>query len=113
MNRIDVNHRRSRAVVAGNIVFLGGQTPSNKDGDIRAQAQDVMAKVDELLAAAGSDRSKIIQCIIWLKTMDDYNEFNLVWDEWIDNDNPPCRACGVVGLANEAYRVEMIVTAMV
>jgi enamine deaminase RidA (YjgF/YER057c/UK114 family) len=111
MKRIDVNSRRSRAVVTGGLVFLGGQTPTSKDAGIKVQTEEVFARIDQLLAEAGSSRSKVVSAIIWLKNMSDRDAFNEVWDRWIDPKNPPARACGQVGLADERDLVEVIVTA--
>ncbi|MHA6730270.1 RidA family protein [Devosia sp. A369] len=111
MKRIDTNSRRSRAVVIGDTVYLGGQVGTTKGADIKVQAQEAMTKIDELLAEAGSSRAKLISCEIWLKTMADYDGFNTVWDSWIDPENPPVRACGEVRLADDAYLVEIMAIA--
>ncbi|MGU7771650.1 RidA family protein [Burkholderia sp. MR1-5-21] len=111
--RLDKNSRRSRAVVHGNIVYLGGQVAPDLDGDITAQTQQALAQVDRLLDAAGSERRKVLSVQIWLKTMDDYDAMNAVWDKWIDADEPPARCCGVVEMADPRIRFEMTVTAAI
>ncbi|MGB3388757.1 MAG: RidA family protein [Pseudaminobacter sp.] len=113
MKRIDANSRRSRAVVVGNMVYLGGQVGDSKQADIKVQTQEALAKIDQLLEEAGSSRSKVVSATIWLKSMVDYDGMNEVWDGWIDADNPPARACGEVRLADERYLVEIIATATV
>lgn len=112
MKRIDSNSRRSRAVVAGNIVFLGGQVADDRASDIRVQTREALAKVDDLLARCGSSREKLVSATIWLKSMDDYVGMNEVWDDWIDPANPPTRACGEVRLAYDDLLVEIIATAV-
>lgn len=112
MKRIDKNHRRSRAVVTGGMIYLGGQVADDKAADIRAQTAQTLAKIDELLAECGSSRSKLVSATIWLKSMDDYAGMNEIWDRWIDVDNPPTRACGEVRLADDGYRIEIIATAV-
>lgn len=109
--RINQNARRSRAVVAGNMVFLAGQVADDKSLDIAGQAAQVLAKVDELLAQAGSERAKLLTAQIWLSTMDDFNGFNAVWDAWVVPGQTPTRCCGKVELADPGYRVEVVVTA--
>ena len=113
MKRIDANNRRSRAIVVGNMVYLGGQVCDSKHADIKVQTQETLAKIDQLLQEAGSSRSKIVSATIWLKNMDDYNGLNEVWDNWIDPENPPARACGEVRLADDCYLVEIIATAVI
>jgi enamine deaminase RidA (YjgF/YER057c/UK114 family) len=111
LKRIDPNSRRSRAVVAGNMVYLGGQVGDDKQAGIRIQTQQALAKIDSLLKETGSSRAHIVSATIWLKTMGDYDGMNAVWDEWLDPSNPPARACGEVRLADDGYRVEIIATA--
>lgn len=112
MKRIDKNARRTRAIVANNTVYMGGQVGKNWDADIRTQTREALEGIDALLAEAGSSREKVVSVTIWLKTMDDYDAMNEVWDEWIDNDNPPCRACAVAPMADERILVEFIPTAI-
>ncbi len=113
MQRIDKNTRRSRAVVAGNIVFLGGQVAEDWNGDIRTQTRQTLERIDALLAEAGTSRDRLISATIWLKNMDDYDAMNEIWDSWIDRDNPPARACGEVRLADDRLLVEIIAIAAI
>lgn len=113
MKRIDSNSRRSRAVVVGNTVYLGGQVADDWSADIRVQTTQTLAKIDELLSQCGSSRDRIVSATIWLKSMDDYDGMNEIWDGWIDPANPPARACGEVRLAHDDMRVEIIATAIV
>ena len=113
MKRIDSNARRSRAVVVSDMVYLGGQVADSKDADIRIQTRETLAKIDELLTAAGTSRSKLVSATIWLKDMSDYDGMNEIWDTWIDPEQPPARACGEVRMADDRYRIEIIATAMI
>lgn len=111
ITRIDRNHRRSRASLAGDLIFLAGQVADDKTADITVQTRQALAKVDALLAEAGSDKARVLSVTIWLSSMQDYEGFNAVWDEWVAPGNEPSRACARVDLADPAYRVELIVTA--
>ncbi|CAE6959314.1 RidA family protein [Paraburkholderia domus] len=113
INRLEKNSRRSRAVVHGNTVYLGGQVGTDLDGDIKTQTQQALEQVDRLLTAAGSERKKVLSVTIWLKTMDDYEDMNAVWDEWIDGDEPPARCCGKVDMADPRIRFEITVAAAI
>ncbi len=82
IRRIEAGPRMSQAVVHGNTVYLAGQVG---DGDtVAAQTASCLAEVDRLLAAAGTDKSKILQAIIWLDDMANFAEMNSVWDKWVD-----------------------------
>ena len=109
IRRIDPGPRMSAIVIHNDTIYLAGQVG---EGDtVAAQTRDTLAKIDQLLARAGTDKSKILQAIIWLADMSDFAEMNEVWDAWIDPANPPARACGEARLAAPRYKVEIIITA--
>ena len=109
--RIDQNARRSRASVFGDLVFLAGQVADDKGGDIASQTREALAKVDDMLARAGTDKSRALSVQIWLKSMDDFEGMNAVYDAWVVPGDTPTRCCGKVELADPAYRVEIVVIA--
>ena len=76
-----------------------------------SQTRDCLAAVDALLKEAGTDKSRLLQVIVWLADMADFQEMNKVYDAWIDPANPAARACGEARLATPEYKVEFIVTA--
>ena len=106
--RIDQNARRSRACVFGDLVFLAGQVADDKGGDITQQTREVLAKIDDLLARADTDKSRLLSVQIWLKSMDDFDAMNAVYDAWVVQGQTPCRACGTANLADPRYRIEII-----
>lgn len=109
IKRFDKGPRMSQIVVHGDTVYLAGQT--GKGADVTAQTQAILARVDDLLKQAGSDKSKLLQAIIWLDDMRDFAAMNAVWEKWIDPANPPARATGEVRLAAPECRVEITITA--
>lgn len=113
ITRIDQNGRRSRALIHNGLVYLAGQVPDDKNGDITDQTKQVLAKVDDLLAQAGTDKSRILSAQIWLKTMDDFAAMNAVWDAWVVQGQTPTRCCGKVELNDPKCRVEIVVVAAI
>lgn len=113
LQRIDQNHRRSRAVVHNGLVYTAGQVPDDMTGDIEVQAGQVLAKIDALLAEAGTDKSRAISAQVWLSTRDDLAAFNAIWDAWVVPEHTPARICGRVDMNNPACRVEIQVVAAV
>jgi enamine deaminase RidA (YjgF/YER057c/UK114 family) len=109
--RIDQNARRSRASVFGDLVFLAGQVADDKTGDIDQQTREALAKVDDMLARAGTDKSRLLSVQIWLRSMADFDAMNAIYDAWVVPGNAPTRACGEVKLADPGYRIEVIATA--
>lgn len=93
------------------LVFVSGQTAADEPG-IQAQTRRVLEKVDERLAEAGTDRSRILQAQIWLKDIkQDFKAMNEVWCDWVDPDNKPARATVEAPMARETILVEVMVTA--
>lgn len=112
IRRIEAGPRMSQAVIHGNTVYLAGQvgTPGKS---VAEQTRDVLASVDRLLKEAGSDKSKILQAIIWLADMSTFAEMNAEWDKWAPQGHTPARATGEAKLAGPEYLVEIIVTAAI
>lgn len=108
--RIGTTQRFSDAVVYGGLVYIV-EVPSNLDGDIREQTQNLLDSVDRLLLKAGSDRSRLLQVTIYLPDMADYDAMNAVWDAWVPAGTAPVRACIQATLARPQYRVEMVIVA--
>jgi reactive intermediate/imine deaminase len=74
----------SRAVQAGNLLFLSGQIPLDAQGkivtgDIADQAQAVMERIGETLQAAGATWSDVVKATVWLADMADMEQFNAVY----------------------------------
>ncbi|MCO6178781.1 RidA family protein [Ciceribacter sp. RN22] len=111
IKRIEPGARMSGAVVHGNTVYLAGQV--GEGATVTEQSKSALSEVDRLLAAVGSDKSKILQTIIYLSDMSTFAEMNAVWEAWIDPKNPPARATSQAALATPAYKVEFVVTAAV
>jgi enamine deaminase RidA (YjgF/YER057c/UK114 family) len=100
----------SRAVVRGDTVYLCGVVP-DPAGDIATQTRQVLEKIDQMLAGAGSDKSKLLTAQIWLADMGHFAAMNAVWNAWVDPKNPPVRACVRADLYRPEVLVEIMVTA--
>jgi len=109
ITRLEPGRRLAQAVIHGNTVYLAGQVGAG--ADVTAQSRDALAQVDRLLALAGTDKSRILQCIIWLSDIREVGAMNAVWEEWVDPANPPARATGEARLVAPQYLVEFTVTA--
>ncbi|KAF5063317.1 2-iminobutanoate/2-iminopropanoate deaminase [anaerobic digester metagenome] len=110
IKRYEGNGRMSRAVVAGETIYLCGQT-SRDGGDIQAQTAAVLQKIDDLLAAYGSDKKHLLMVQIFLKDMADFAGLNQVYDLWIEDGFEPARACVQATMAAPGILVEIVVTA--
>ena len=108
--RLHPGPRMSQAVIHGDTIWLAGQV-GDPAADVTTQVKQALSAVDALLAEAGSDRPHLLQVIVWLADMADFDAMNAVYDAWVDPANPPVRAGGEACLAAPGYRVEFIVTA--
>ena len=70
-----------------------------------------MARIDGLLAEAGSDKSKLLSATIWLSDMAHFAAMNEVWDAWVTPGQTPARACVEAKLASPKFDVEIMVVA--
>lgn len=111
IQRMGQSARRSSALVHGGIAYLSGQVPADKGADITVQTQQVLAKIDALLAESGTNKTRVLTAQIWLKTMDDFAAMNAVWDAWVTPGHTPTRAAGRVELNDPKVLVEIIVSA--
>jgi enamine deaminase RidA (YjgF/YER057c/UK114 family) len=100
----------SLVVVHNGIVSTCGVT-AEPTGDVKVQTKKVLASIDGLLEKAGTDKSKLLTAQVWLADMRDFEEHNSVWNEWVDLQNPPVRACVQTPLWRPNILVEIMVTA--
>ncbi|MEL6996772.1 MAG: RidA family protein [Pseudomonadota bacterium] len=108
--RHDTNQRMSQIVMHGDTIYLAGQVGTAGES-VAAQTTEILSKIDGLLEKAGSDKTRVLQAIIWLKSMDDFAEMNAVWDAWVPEGHAPARACGSADLATPNFTVEITVIA--
>ncbi len=107
IKRSKVGARMSQCVVHGDTVYLAGQVADDPNADVAGQTKQILAKVDGLLAEAGSDKSKLLSATVWLSDIRAFDEMNKVWDAWISPGNTPARACVEAKLARSNLLVEI------
>lgn len=110
IKRLDTGKRMSQIVIHGETVYLSGQV-GTPGASVEQQTRDILAKIEGRLAEAGTDKTHLLQAIIWLRSMDDFAEMNAVWDEWVPEGHAPARACGSADLATPEFLVEITVIA--
>lgn len=111
IRRVKPGVRFSGAVVHGNTVYLGGKVAANTKGGITAQTKSVLKEVEAALKAAGSSKSKLLDCMVYLSDMRYFAEYNKVWDAWVDRANMPTRATVEARLATPDYLIEIVAVA--
>lgn len=78
--------------------------------DVRGQTTQVLAQIDATLHTIGSDRSHLLQMLVYVADLGDAPIVNEVWDAWIPSAHPPVRAMMQVGLGPGCL-IETVVTA--
>ena len=110
ITRIGLGARMSEAVCYNGIVWVAGQV-GNPGDSVADQTRTCLAEVDRILAAAGTDETRILSAQIWLADIGTFADMNGVWDAWVPQGHTPARATGEAKLATPDYKVEVIVTA--
>ena len=112
IQRYETGSRMSRTVVHENTVYLAGITAEKTLGQgVAEQAAEILAKIDERLKAAGTDKSKGLLATIWLQDIRTVDQFNKVWDAWVVPDSAPARACVEARMQSPAKMIEIQLTA--
>ncbi|MDA7430796.1 RidA family protein [Primorskyibacter aestuariivivens] len=109
IERIHTGTRMSKIVKHNGVAYLCGQVGDG--ATVAEQTMDCLSRVEALLAQAGSSPQQMLQAVIWLADMADFDEMNAVWDAWVPEGHAPARACGEAKLAQPDLKVEIIVTA--
>ncbi|MFP2962921.1 RidA family protein [Myxococcus sp. 1LA] len=99
-------------VDAGKMTFLSGQIPLNPatmemvQGDVVAQAEQVMENLKAVLAASGLDFSHVVRCTIFLTNLGDFAKVNEVYGRHFTGA-PPARATVQVSALPKGAQVEI------
>lgn len=100
----------SRAIRAGDFVFLTGQIPFQNGipmttGTIEDQTRVVLDEITKTLKEAGCGLSDVVKTMVWLVDRKDFPGFNTVYGEYFPS-NPPARSAVVSDLLVDV-RVEI------
>lgn len=101
----------SKAVVHGDTVYTAGFVSSDTTLDVAGQTANILGQIDDVLAAAGSDKGKMLRVNIWLCDISTFAEMNSAWDAWVPAGQTPGRATVESKLATPEILVEIMVIA--
>lgn len=104
----------SRAIRAGDFVFLTGQIPMRDgevvtDGSIEEQTRIVLDLIRGTLDEAGCELRDVVKSTVWLRERADFPGFDAVYAEYFPQD-PPARSAVLSELLVDV-RVEVEVIA--
>jgi enamine deaminase RidA (YjgF/YER057c/UK114 family) len=111
IERLQPGPRMSQAVIHGETVYLAGQVADDTSADVTGQTRQILAAIDRLLAAAGTDKTRILSATVYLADIGTFAEMNAAWDAWVPAGHTPARATVEARLAAAVYQVEIQVIA--
>lgn len=102
----------SSAVIAGNLVFVSGQSGRDPQTDqvsedVEVQTEVCLKNVEIILAAAGSSLAKVIRCGVFLVDMKDFTKMNGVYARMFGGHRPARTTVAVSELPGPGLRVEI------
>jgi enamine deaminase RidA (YjgF/YER057c/UK114 family) len=103
----------SQVVIHNKTVYLSGQVSEIARGkNVTLQTTEILASIDRLLAAAKTDKSRLLSATIWLTDMSTFSEMNKVWETWVVPGATPARATVLSAqLAASDFKIEIAVIA--
>jgi len=102
----------SQAIEAGDLVFVSGQlgldcqTGELVGADLNAQARQALANLKAILLAAGCALYQVAAVDVYLADMEDFAEFNAIYEEVFGAHKPARAVVAVKGLPKNA-RIEL------
>jgi enamine deaminase RidA (YjgF/YER057c/UK114 family) len=77
--------------VVGDLVFLSGVVADDKSLPMKGQTEQVLKKIDTVLAKAGTNKSRILSATVYMADASLKDEMNEAWMAWVDRGNLPTR----------------------
>lgn len=108
IRRIGGNERLSMAAIHGGLAHFSGQVAIDAGGGpVPDQAREVLRRIDDLLAQAGTDRTRLLTVTLYLADLAHMPEVNAAWTDWLAGAQPPCRTTVEARLASPRYALEI------
>ncbi|MFH0865472.1 MAG: RidA family protein [Bacteroidota bacterium] len=106
-----------QAILANNILYVSGQIALDPktgimcEGGVKAQTNQVLVYIQNILNAAGMDMLNVVKASIFLTDMNDFGDMNEVYAEFFTG-NPPARECIQVARLPKNAVIEISVIAV-
>lgn len=115
LNHIEEAKLYSKAVTHNGVGYFSGQLAWNKPAaSFDEQTLDVFQNVELALAAAGTDKTKLLSVTIYLTDIDaNFGRFNELYAEWLADCRKPSRTCIQAKPPLGQYDVELTVVAAI
>src|SRR6266511_5573447 len=91
IDRINPREWNCSAAVFGDLVFLSGVVADDKSLNMKGQTEQVLRKIDTVLAKAGTNKSRLLSTTVYMADASLKDEMNEAWMAWVDRSNLPTR----------------------
>lgn len=106
--------RASRVVEFNNVLYFEihvAAAAMKSEMSMTEQATALLARYDELLEQYGSDKRHVIRADIIIRSEELLNEFNAVWEQWVEDGYQPTRATTTGLVAPAGVLLGIVITA--
>jgi enamine deaminase RidA (YjgF/YER057c/UK114 family) len=110
---IEPGPQASQVVIHSGIAYVVGVICPLADMDAYEQARFILQRIDDLLAQAGTNKSRLLRGWLIATTHENRSLADQAWMEWLDGHNTPARVSMVAGLGMPHFKVEISVDAAV
>ncbi|WP_291995152.1 RidA family protein [Candidatus Accumulibacter sp. ACC003] len=110
IERHGTTQRHSDVCAYSNTIYLV-ERPQTLDANVATQTREVLAGIEQLLAQAGSDKTRLLMVTIYLRDIEDAVAMNAIWDAWLPCGSAPARVCIEANLRHHDFLLEVAVIA--
>lgn len=90
----------------GDLLFISGQVPDDTTQDIAGQTEQVMQKLQNIMAEAGTSFEHALKATCFLTDISEFQAFNEVYRRYVGEEKP-ARSTVECNLAGPAFKVEV------
>ncbi len=107
----------SQGILAGGTLYAAGQigidpaTGELTGDDLESQTVQTLENLKAVIEAAGMELQDVVSVQVFLTDIDDFSDFNAIYETWFQVD-PPARAVVEVSALPMDARVEVMLTAV-
>lgn len=109
----------SRAVRVGNMVYVGGTTTTNAQGEVEApgdaylQTKIILQKIEQVLQRAGGKMAHVVRVRFYVTDISRGQEYIKAYSEWFKQIRPVITMAEVKALARPEHLVEIEADAVI
>ncbi|ODP32696.1 Rid family hydrolase [Pandoraea sp. ISTKB] len=107
IERFNTTEKLSKAVASGSFIFVSGQVPDNAAASAYDQTLEAMHKVGKYLEVAGGNSSSMLLAVLFVKDLENLEEINRAWGDWLPAGVAPARACVQATPASSQFALQV------